>query len=134
MLGSTIPISIAGAQYAINVRPFWEPIQYSMYNVSTTGSEELIKNITQSLLLECFVDKQSPGLWLQWAMFLKSYSTDHHSLTMYIWLTDLIPYHRENKDKTEIYLAFGATRMEACRPIVVQALKVALTPSINSMR
>ena len=41
---------------------------------------------------------------------------------------------RENRDKTEIYLAFGATRMEACRPIVVQALKLALTPPINSMR
>jgi ABC-type iron transport system FetAB permease component len=41
---------------------------------------------------------------------------------------------RENKDKVEIYLAFGATRIEACRPIAIQALKLALTPPINSMR
>jgi ABC-type iron transport system FetAB permease component len=41
---------------------------------------------------------------------------------------------QENKDKIEIYLAFGATRMEACRPLAVQALKLALTPPINSMR
>ncbi|KAF9484805.1 ABC transporter-like protein [Pholiota conissans] len=40
---------------------------------------------------------------------------------------------QENKDKVEIYLAFGATRTEACRPIMMQALKLALTPLINSM-
>jgi len=41
---------------------------------------------------------------------------------------------QENKDKIETYLAFGATRVEACRPIAIQALKLALTPPINSMR
>ena len=41
---------------------------------------------------------------------------------------------RENRDKVEIYLAFGATRVEACKPIAIQALKLALTPSINNMR
>ena len=41
---------------------------------------------------------------------------------------------QENKDKIEIYLAFGATRIEACRPLAVQALKLALTPPINNMR
>lgn len=41
---------------------------------------------------------------------------------------------RENKDKIEIYLAFGATRVEACRPIAIQALKLALMPIINNMR
>ncbi|KAF9555137.1 ABC transporter-like protein, partial [Agrocybe pediades] len=40
---------------------------------------------------------------------------------------------QENKDKTEIYLAFGASRTEACRPVVIQALRVALTPPINNM-
>lgn len=33
-----------------------------------------------------------------------------------------------------MYLAFGASRTEACRPIAVEALRLALTPSINSMR
>ena len=41
---------------------------------------------------------------------------------------------RENRDKVEIYLAFGATRVEACRPTARQALKLALTPAINNMR
>ncbi|EAU83140.2 hypothetical protein CC1G_07822 [Coprinopsis cinerea okayama7 len=40
----------------------------------------------------------------------------------------------ENRDKVEIYLAFGATRTEACQPIVVEALRLALTHPINNMR
>jgi len=39
----------------------------------------------------------------------------------------------ENKDKVEMYLAFGATRFEACKPIATEALRVALTPNINQM-
>ncbi|TFK69670.1 hypothetical protein BDN72DRAFT_959366 [Pluteus cervinus] len=39
----------------------------------------------------------------------------------------------ENQDKVEIYLALGASRMEACKPIAVEALRLALTPSINRM-
>ena len=49
-------------------------------------------------------------------------------------LLELIQRYRENRDKVEIFLAFGATRMEACRPIIIEALRLALTPSINSMR
>ncbi|TCD61060.1 hypothetical protein EIP91_009117 [Steccherinum ochraceum] len=39
----------------------------------------------------------------------------------------------ENKDKVETYLAFGATRFEACKPIAQEALRYALTPTINTM-
>ncbi|THH31496.1 hypothetical protein EUX98_g2698 [Antrodiella citrinella] len=39
----------------------------------------------------------------------------------------------ENKDKVETYLAFGATRFEACKPIAKEALRLALTPTINQM-
>ena len=45
-----------------------------------------------------------------------------------------IGFSRENRDKVEIYLAFGATRVEACRPLAIQALKLALMPTINSMK
>lgn len=34
----------------------------------------------------------------------------------------------------EIYLAFGASRMEACKPIAIDGLIMALTPPINQMR
>ena len=40
----------------------------------------------------------------------------------------------ENRDKIEIHLAFGASRMEACRPVAKEALRLALTPMISQMR
>ncbi|KAF8895980.1 hypothetical protein BD779DRAFT_1493285 [Infundibulicybe gibba] len=40
---------------------------------------------------------------------------------------------QENRDKVEVYLAFGATRMEACKPMAREALILALTPLINQM-
>lgn len=40
----------------------------------------------------------------------------------------------ENRDKTETYLAFGASRFEACKPVAKEALRLALTPTINQMR
>ncbi|GBE87947.1 UPF0014-domain-containing protein [Sparassis latifolia] len=39
----------------------------------------------------------------------------------------------DNRDKVEMYLAFGASRFEACKPIATEALRVALTPNINQM-
>ncbi|EPQ52485.1 UPF0014-domain-containing protein [Gloeophyllum trabeum ATCC 11539] len=39
----------------------------------------------------------------------------------------------ENRDKVEVYLAFGATRFEACKPIATDALRLALTPNVNQM-
>ncbi|KAF8175818.1 ABC transporter-like protein [Pholiota molesta] len=94
MLGSTIPISIIGARFAMGVTPFWVPVQY----IPIVG---MLCGATVS------------GIVIAVGFVLKEL--------------------QENKDKVEIYLAFGATRMEACRPIVVQALKLALTPPINQM-
>jgi len=48
-------------------------------------------------------------------------------------VTYILREFTENRDKIEIYLAFGATRVEACRPIAIQSLKLALTPPVNSM-
>jgi ABC-type iron transport system FetAB permease component len=42
--------------------------------------------------------------------------------------------HSENRDKIETYLAMGATRFEACKPIGVEALKLAMLPTVNQMR
>ncbi|KZT23281.1 UPF0014-domain-containing protein [Neolentinus lepideus HHB14362 ss-1] len=39
----------------------------------------------------------------------------------------------ENRDKVEVYLAFGASRFEACKPIARDALRLALTPNVNQM-
>ncbi len=43
-------------------------------------------------------------------------------------------FNSENRDKVEMYLAFGASRFEACKPIAKEALRYALTPNINQMR
>ena len=39
----------------------------------------------------------------------------------------------ENANKIEVYLAMGASRFEACRPVAIEALKLALLPTINQM-
>ncbi len=40
----------------------------------------------------------------------------------------------ENRDKVETYLAMGASRFEACKPIAVEALTLALLPTVNQLR
>ncbi|CAJ0764128.1 9102_t:CDS:2, partial [Entrophospora sp. SA101] len=39
----------------------------------------------------------------------------------------------EQKDKIEMSLSFGATRWEAGRPVAVEAIRLAMLPTINSM-
>ncbi|KIY69800.1 UPF0014-domain-containing protein [Cylindrobasidium torrendii FP15055 ss-10] len=50
-----------------------------------------------------------------------------------VGVTYVLKELHENRDKVEVYLAFGATRMEACKPIAIDALVLALTPVINQM-
>lgn len=45
----------------------------------------------------------------------------------------LLAFRSENRDKIETYLAMGATRFEACKPIGKEALKLALLPTVNQM-
>jgi hypothetical protein len=40
----------------------------------------------------------------------------------------------ENRDKTETLLAFGASRFEACLPLAVETIRLAMMPTINAMR
>lgn len=40
---------------------------------------------------------------------------------------------KDNRDRVEMYLAFGGSRWEASKPIAVDALRLALTPSLNQM-
>ncbi|KAG9099083.1 hypothetical protein FS749_002154 [Ceratobasidium sp. UAMH 11750] len=47
--------------------------------------------------------------------------------------TSVLKELHENRDKIETYLAFGASRYEACKPIATSALRLALTPTINQM-
>jgi len=47
--------------------------------------------------------------------------------------TSVLKELHENRDKVETYLAFGASRYEACKPLATSALRLALTPTINQM-
>lgn len=40
---------------------------------------------------------------------------------------------KDNRDKVEMFLAFGGSRFEACKPIATEALRLALTPTLNQM-
>ena len=40
----------------------------------------------------------------------------------------------DNRDKIETYLALGASRFEACKPVAKGALKVSLLPIVNQLR
>jgi len=94
MLGSTVPVSIIGARFAMSLDPFWTPTQYIPILGMLCGST--ISGIVVSV-----------------TYVLKEFS--------------------ENRDKIEMYLAFGASRLEACKPIATEALRLALTPTINQM-
>lgn len=48
-------------------------------------------------------------------------------------LTLVLREVHENRDKIETYLACGASRWEACKPLAQQALLVALAPTVNQM-
>lgn len=39
----------------------------------------------------------------------------------------------DNQDKIEMHLAFGASRFEAMQPILIEAVKLAVIPSVNAM-
>lgn len=39
----------------------------------------------------------------------------------------------DNQDKIEMYLSFGASRYEAMQPLLIEAVRLAVIPSINSM-
>ncbi|KAF8554434.1 hypothetical protein OG21DRAFT_1060377 [Imleria badia] len=94
MLGSTIPVSIIGARYAMAVDPFWTPEQYIPMVGMLCGN-----TVSGVVVAVAFVLKE-----------------------IY-----------DNQDKVETYLAFGASRFEACLPIAREALRLALTPTINQM-
>ncbi|KAI8866665.1 hypothetical protein GQ42DRAFT_103796, partial [Ramicandelaber brevisporus] len=51
------------------------------------------------------------------------------ALGLNIFLTNVCDF----KDRVEMHLSFGASRWEAARPIVVDAMKNALLPTINTM-
>lgn len=67
-------------------------------------------------------------------MLLASPSTDNEGISaVSVAMNAVSTQFADNRDKIETYLAMGASRYEACRPIAVESLKLALLPTINQM-
>ena len=70
-------------------------------------------------------------------MFSHAWRTEPHRTYLLISLRATLFFAifsvRENRDKIEMYLAFGASRFEACKPIAIEGLRLALLPTINQM-
>ncbi|KAJ3162188.1 hypothetical protein HDU88_007109 [Geranomyces variabilis] len=50
-----------------------------------------------------------------------------------VGLNTIMGQATDNKERIEMYLSFGATRWEAARPLVVEAIRTALLPVLNNM-
>lgn len=61
----------------------------------------------------------------KYSSFIKTADADYFQCRFFMF--------RENRDKIETYLAFGASRFEACKPIAIEGLRLALLPTINQM-
>jgi hypothetical protein len=138
MLSSTIPVSIIGSKFAMSNQPFWSPMQYGPYfatsPLSVLFAEDRLPRLVPIVGMLCgstisgiIVSVSYVLKELKWVLF-------HRCPHPFV----LIPWHclafSENRDKVEMYLAFGASRFEACKPIATEALRLALTPTINQMR
>ncbi|KAI9364404.1 hypothetical protein DFJ73DRAFT_809141 [Zopfochytrium polystomum] len=50
-----------------------------------------------------------------------------------VGLSSFLTSLSDNKDRVEMYLSFGASRWEAARPAAVEAIRLALLPTLNTM-
>ncbi|KDQ25712.1 hypothetical protein PLEOSDRAFT_160329 [Pleurotus ostreatus PC15] len=96
MLVSSIPISIIGARFAMAKNPFWEPAEF----IPIVGM--LCGNTISGIVVSV------------------------NYLLKEVEYAGFDSQMKENRDKVEMYLAFGATRMEACKPMANDALRLTL--------
>ena len=52
---------------------------------------------------------------------------------MALGLNSMLKDFTENREKIELSLAYGATRFEACRPILIESIRTGLLPVLNQM-
>ena len=114
----------------MEVRPFWTPDQFSEIVCIQLGSI-LIYPSSRVPIIGMLCGNAISGVSVALSYVFKEleYVSNPSSL-----LQNADIDKSENRDKTETYLAFGASRFEACRPLVVDTLRLALMPVINQMR
>jgi len=102
---SVAPITIIGSRFAIRGEPFWSPQSF----IPILAMPERDPSSSSGMITGNAISGTAVS-----ANFITKEVT-------------------ENKDKIETYLAFGATRMEACLPLARDALKLSLLPTVNQM-
>ena len=131
MLVSTVPISMLGAHFAMGVRPFWTPDQYSEPCGLATTRRKLIYPWSSR---HRYAMRERHRLYLCDAELCAQRTRVRPFLPRTSKSNITRACCSENRDKTETYLAFGASRFEACRPLAVEGVRLALMPVINQMR
>ena len=132
MLCATAPVSVIGTRFAMSIVPFWTPEHFSGRLVPPE-SDRWSYQVSSSRHWDAFWKFyfRDRGLYRLCAQGVCVRIQDHRHCCSENWL---LKFFSENRDKIEVYLTFGASRMEACRPIAKQALRLALTPMISQMR
>jgi ABC-type iron transport system FetAB permease component len=109
----------------MSIQPFWTPERYSKCIISFTHSY-----IHAYVYVYVFLSLLTHPCVVPVVGMLCGSTISGIVLSLNYVLKEL----HDNRDKIETYLAFGASRFEACRPIARDALRTALTPNVNQMR
>jgi ABC-type iron transport system FetAB permease component len=97
--------------------PFWQPDQYSACDLCSAwpaGAITYIADKPAVPILGMILGNAISAIGVAMNTISKEFS--------------------ENRDKVETYLALGATRFEAVKLVGVDALKLALLPTVNQLR
>jgi hypothetical protein len=123
MLVGTVPISILGSEFAMAQRPFWQPDQYGA-SCSRSRPSCLRRVRRRRRHWHSDANGAVPILGMILGNAISAIGVGINTVSREL---------SENKDKVEMYLAMGASRFEALKPVVVEALKLALLPTVNQM-
>lgn len=126
MLVGTVPISILGSEFAMAQRPFWQPDQYGAS--CSRAPSACLRRVRRVRRRRRHWHSDANGSVPILGMILGNAIS-----AIGVGINTVSRELSENKDKVEMYLAMGASRFEALKPVVVEALKLALLPTVNQM-
>ncbi|RUP39815.1 hypothetical protein BC936DRAFT_138333, partial [Jimgerdemannia flammicorona] len=121
MGASTMLVGVLGSRYAMNQIPFWEPVKF----IPSMGM--LLGNCMSGMAVGIST------VLTQLRILLCVEPISHSSISSSNFYLSIRRHTSDNKDKVEMSLSYGATRWEAGRPIMIEAIRLAMLPTINQM-
>ncbi len=124
----------------MSMRPFWQPDQYSGHAGQSSRRPLLTQTYTIFLIIfapPCLISHPPiacPFDGMLLAVPILGMILGNAISAIGIAMNFVQREFIENRDKVETYLAFGASRFEACKPVAVEALKLAILPVVNQLR